>query len=291
MGPAVRIANYPQDCIASLASFIKLPTVIARYRLHSKQRSHTLSISSLRKLSAIASLSAFLVLAGCHKKVDTPTTPPPPPPPAPAAPTASITADPKVIDKGTATTLSWETTNATDVTVSALGSVPVRNSRVVSPTESTTYTITAKGPGGSVEASARVTVNTPAPTLEKSLPPNLTVEQLFEQDIRDIYFGYDTYDIATAESANVQQDADFLTRYPDIKIIIAGHCDERGSVEYNLALGQSRAESLKDAFVTAGIDAKRIRIISLGKEKPFCTEEDEACYQKNRVDHLTLDIK
>jgi len=219
----------------------------------------------------------------------TPPTPPAPAAPAAAAPTASITAEPNVILKGAATTLTWETTGATDVTVSGLGSVPVRNSRVVSPTESTTFTITAKGPGGSVEASARVTVNAPPPGT--TLPPDLTIEQLFAQDIRDIYFGYDTYDIASGESANVTQDAEFLTRYPNVKIVIAGHCDERGSEEYNLALGQSRAESLKDALVTAGVSANRIRIISLGKEKPFCTEEDEACWQKNRVDHLTMDGK
>ena len=74
-----------------------------------------------------------------------------------------------------------------------------------------------------------------------------------------------------------------------MKIVIGGHCDERGSAEYNLALGENRAESFKNALVTNGISASRIRVISYGKEMPFCSESNEQCWQQNRRDHLKLD--
>jgi peptidoglycan-associated lipoprotein len=74
-----------------------------------------------------------------------------------------------------------------------------------------------------------------------------------------------------------------------MKLVIEGHCDERGSEEYNIALGQSRAESMQKAFVTDGIASSRIKVISVGKEKPFCTQSNEACWQQNRRDHLKLD--
>jgi peptidoglycan-associated lipoprotein len=231
----------------------------------------------------------MLLLAGCHKKV-APTPAPAPPAVTPAvSPTASISADPSVIEQGRATTLTWKTTDATDVSVTGLGKVPVINSQVVSPTESTTYTITAKGPGGTVQESARVTVNKPAPVAV--VPPDMTEEQLFAQNVHDIYFAYDKYDVPESDSSIVESDAAFLAKYPDMKVVIGGHCDERGSAEYNLVLGQNRAESLRDALVTAGVPASRIRVVSYGKEKPFCTDEDEACWHKNRVDHLTLDSK
>jgi peptidoglycan-associated lipoprotein len=77
--------------------------------------------------------------------------------------------------------------------------------------------------------------------------------------------------------------------HPNVKILIGGYCDERGSNEYNLALGQNRADAAKKALVNAGMDASRIRVISYGKEKPFCTESTEACWQQNRRAGFTLD--
>ena len=79
------------------------------------------------------------------------------------------------------------------------------------------------------------------------------------------------------------------TSHPNVKLLIGGYCDERGSSEYNLALGQKRADSAKKALVDAGVDASRIRVISYGKEKPFCTESNEACWQQNRRAGFSLD--
>jgi peptidoglycan-associated lipoprotein len=77
--------------------------------------------------------------------------------------------------------------------------------------------------------------------------------------------------------------------HPEIKIVLGGYCDERGSNEYNLALGQNRADAAKNALVTAGVAADRIRTISYGKEKPFCTDDNESCWQENRRAGFALD--
>jgi peptidoglycan-associated lipoprotein len=154
------------------------------------------------------------------------------------------------------------------------------------PTTSTTYTLTAKGAGGSTQTTVRVTVNQPPPP-----PPtasNLSEDELFAQNVSDIYFNYDRYDLRPEDAAIVEKDANFLAQHGNMNIVIEGHCDDRGSEEYNLALGQSRADSLKKALISAGINAGRIKAITYGKEKPFCTEDTDACWQQNRRDHLAL---
>jgi len=78
----------------------------------------------------------------------------------------------------------------------------------------------------------------------------------------------------------------FLQQHPNISFTVEGHCDERGSTEYNLALGDNRASSVKNALVAGGISADRVKTVSLGKEKPFCTESNEACWQQNRRGHF-----
>jgi peptidoglycan-associated lipoprotein len=239
----------------------------------------------LKPLSCAVALTAVSVLSGCHHKVAV--TPPPPAPanlPAPPQPTATLTANPNVIQQGQSTTLTWHTSDATEESITGIGTVSSTSSQSVSPTSSTTYTLTAKGPGGSVQASAEVTVNrTQSATV---MEPSLSEEQLFARDVHDVYFDYDRYAIQPSDSKTVDEDAAFLKKYPDMSIVIGGHCDDRGSEEYNLALGDNRAQALKSALVTDGIPASRIKTISYGKEKPFCTEEDESCWHRNRVDHV-----
>jgi peptidoglycan-associated lipoprotein len=193
-----------------------------------------------------------------------------------------LSANPNTIQQGQSTTLSWETTNATDVTIDGVGRVQPSGSQQVQPTDSTTYRLTAKGPGGSKEATARVTV-TPPPA---PAAPSGTEEQMFSQNVRDIFFDYDKYDIRSGDQATLQANAQFLQQHPNIRFTIEGHCDERGSTEYNLALGDNRANAAKQALVQAGVSADRIRTISYGKEKPFCTESNEQCWQQNRRAHF-----
>ena len=127
----------------------------------------------------------------------------------------------------------------------------------------------------------------PAPVIAKQ--PELTDEQLFAQNVKDIFFNYDNADVRSDEQQAVSGDAAFLTGHPALKVMIEGHCDERGSDEYNLSLGESRADKIRNALIREGISADRIKVVSLGKERPFCSSgENDACWQQNRRAHFVL---
>jgi peptidoglycan-associated lipoprotein len=230
----------------------------------------------------IFALSALLMLGACKKKA---APPPPPPPPPPPAPTASISVAPATIQAGQSASLTWQTSNATDVSIDGIGAVQPNGSQSVSPTDSTTYHLTAKGSGGTQEATARLTV-TQAPPPPPPTTSTVTDEDLFSQNVKDVYFDYDKSDVRSDQQSSIQADAQFLGQHGGINITIEGHCDERGSTDYNLALGDQRAGAVKSAMVSAGVNASRIKTISYGKEKPFCTESNEACWQQNRRGHL-----
>jgi peptidoglycan-associated lipoprotein len=232
----------------------------------------------------VATLAVALSLAGCAKKVAK-VQPPSPPAPAPA-PTATLAANPSAVQAGQSSTLTWQTSNANEITIAGLGTLPASGSRSVTPSTSTTYTLVAKGPGGSNEADARVTV-TAAPMANAT--PSPSDEDLFSKNVKDVFFDYDKYAIRTDEAPVVQNDEAFLAQHPSIKVLVEGHCDDRGSEEYNIALGASRAESVKRTLVQEGLASDRIRTVSFGKEKPFCTEDNEQCWQQNRVDHFAFD--
>ncbi len=182
--------------------------------------------------------------------------------------------------------MTWQTSNATDVSIDGIGAVQANGSQSVSPSASTTYHLVAKGAGGNQEATARLTVTQPPPPPPPT--PTVTDEDLFNQSVKDVYFDYDKSDIRGDQQASVQADAQFFTQHPNMNFTIEGHCDERGSTEYNLALGDQRATSMKNALTAAGVSPSQIKTISYGKEKPFCTESNEACWQQNRRDHLVL---
>jgi len=237
-------------------------------------------------MTLLLALALIMTLGACKKKV---APPPPPPPPPPAAPTASLSANPTTIQKGQSTTLTWETSNATDVTIEGIGAVDPSGSRSVTPTESSTYRLIAKGAGGTQEATARVTVTEPPPPPPPA--PTVTDQQLFEQNVKDIYFDYDKYDVRADAQATLQSNAEFLKQRPTFTFTIEGHADERGSTEYNLALGDNRANATKQALVNLGVNANQIKTISFGKEKPFCTESTEDCWQQNRRAHFVFGQK
>ncbi len=237
--------------------------------------------NSTKWLFLVLALGALLALGACKKKA---APPPPPPPPPPPAPTASISVDPSSIQAGQSASLTWQTTNATDVSIDGIGAVQPNGSQSVSPTESTTYHLVAKGAGGTQEATARLTVTQAPPPPPP--PPSVSDEDLFNQNIKDVYFDYDKYNVRPDQESSMQSDVQFLTQHSNITFTIEGHCDERGSTEYNIALGDKRATTVKDALVAGGVGADRIKTISYGKEKPFCTESNEACWQQNRRDHF-----
>jgi peptidoglycan-associated lipoprotein len=109
--------------------------------------------------------------------------------------------------------------------------------------------------------------------------------------IQDAYFDYDKHTIRADAQAALEKDAqtlgEILRQYPDYKLTVEGYCDERGSEEYNLALGDARAKQAKEYLATIGVPGSQLRTISFGKDRPVCTEHDEACWQKNRRAHIT----
>jgi peptidoglycan-associated lipoprotein len=186
------------------------------------------------------------------------------------------------VEKGDSSTLSWTSTDATQLTVAPdVGSVNAQGSTKVTPSTSTTYTITASGPGGSASATARVTVATAAPATEEP-----TIDELFARNVYDAYFDFNKADIRSDARDALGKTADFLRKNPTIRATIEGHCDERGSTEYNLALGDRRASAVKQYLVSLGISADRLTTVSFGKEKPFCMQSTEECYQQNRRGHF-----
>lgn len=249
----------------------------------------------LWKNAALAAAIVLLSATGCHKNDKAL---PPPGGNAPdvtvAPPTASITADPLAIDLGQSVVLNWRTTGATAVSIDGIGQVSVNGTQTVSPANSTNFHLVAKGDGGTTEANVRVTVRVP------ELPPtpatgagdangDMGSEAAFHANVADLYFDYDSYTLRADAEASVSAAARYLEAHPAIKILVAGYCDDRGSAEYNITLGENRAASAKTALVAAGVAPNRIRVVSYGKERQFCTEENESCWQQNRRDQFSLD--
>lgn len=244
-----------------------------------------------RTLRSVMLLFGFVVLvgffAGCKKQVATRPAAPPPAPPA-AQPTVTMNASPGSISAGGTSTLSWSSTNATDLDIEPeVGKVAPQGSTPVTPTRSTTYTITATGSGGSATASARVDVGEAPRTRNEAAPPP-NVSELFEQNVKDVYFELDKSDLSAQSRDALTKDAEFLRSYPQVRLSIEGHCDERGSTEYNLGLGQRRAEAAKNFLISLGISGDRMETVSWGKERPFCMDHNEACWQQNRRAHFVL---
>jgi peptidoglycan-associated lipoprotein len=241
----------------------------------------------VRTLVPVAVLVALIAVAGCKKKQAAPPMPTTAPPATAPAPTAQITATPTSISAGDQVVLTWRTSDATSVSIEGIGDVPSAGVKTVTPTTSTSYHLVARGEGGTADATARVTVNAPPAVV---VPTNtMSTEEQFKANVQDIFFDYDTSDIRADAQATLSRDASFLVSHPEIKIVIGGYCDERGSNEYNIGLGQSRADATKNALVTAGVAANRIRTVSYGKEKPFCTESTEECWQQNRRGGFSMD--
>ena len=164
------------------------------------------------RVTLIFTLSAAVMLSACRKAQVSSTVPPPPPP---AAPSASLTASPQAIEKGQPIALTWETANASEVSINAAGTttdtwglLQPKGSMLVTPTDWTTYTLYAKGPGGRGSASARVTVTVlPSPPPFASGP---SVDELFAPNVKDIYFDLDKSDIRYDQQSVIERDAAFL---------------------------------------------------------------------------------
>ena len=234
--------------------------------------------SRIQKVSIVVAIG-IASLTGCKKHVAAaaPTsTPAPAAAPAPA-PTITLRATPATLDRGQVATLQWDAKNASSVQIQpALGTVTSTGTRSVNPTSSVTYTATATGPGGTVPFAPAATRNDTRPT------PNVSLTDLFRQNIQAIYFDYDQSEIRPDQRSRLQSDAAWLKEHPGVKFVVEGNCDDRGSEEYNLALGDRRANAVKEFLVKQGVPQSSIMTVSYGEERPICREDSEKCFEQNR---------
>jgi len=129
----------------------------------------------------------------------------------------------------------------------------------------------------------------PAALSEEEVFARKSLDQLnAERPLDDVYFDLDESNIRSDARSSLQKDADWMKRWASTQITIEGHCDSRGSSEYNLALGSRRATAVKDYLVSLGVPAARVTIVSKGKEQPFCSQEEESCWQQNRRGHFVI---
>jgi len=184
-----------------------------------------------------------------------------------AAPTASLAAEPGTIEKGACATLTWSSTDATGASIDqGIGDVGTSGSRQVCPPETIRYTITATGAGGTATSSATVNV----------IPPPIMVM------LENIHFDFDKSFIRNDAKPILEKVAAYMKKNPDAKLQIEGHCDERGTSEYNMALGQRRADSARKYLANLGVAGSRLSTISYGEEKPADPGHNEAAWAKNR---------
>lgn len=141
----------------------------------------------------------------------------------------------------------------------------------------------------------------PPPAPREAPPAPLTEDEIFarksldalnaEKPLTDAFFALDSAQIGDDSKAGLQKDADWMKRWPTTKVMIEGHADSRGTAEYNLALGEKRANAVRAYLINLGVAADRLTVVSKGKEAPFCTEEAESCWSQNRRGHLVITAK
>jgi peptidoglycan-associated lipoprotein len=256
-----------------------------------------MTVCSWKRFSVLLLLVLTLVAVGCSKKVAAPPPPPPPPPPPTPAPTITLTVDRPAITAGQSAVLSYTATNATSVTINnGVGAVQPATSgtRQVTPTATTSFTARATGPGGTADSTAvNIVVNPapppppPPPTAKPPVPPPAppagpSLDERFTQTMVPILFDYDKSTIRPSEESKLIADASWLKQNPTVRFRIEGHADERGSQEYNIALGDERAAAVKKFLAGQGIAENRMDTISYGEERPACREQTEGCFQTNR---------
>ncbi len=261
------------------------------------------TLKTVPLVSLIAGLAGMVVFASsCHHRTVAESHPIPasvasaetPPPPAASC---SLTAEPASLSPGQSATLTWTSTNATNLDLEpGAGQQQATGAVSVTPQGSTEYTLTATGPGGSGACMARVTVVTPPANSSAGPAAQVNEENLTAggankpQGIRDAFFDLDKADLRPDAQEALKADADYLRAHPGVKVEIEGNCDARGSEEYNLGLGDRRADAARQFLVNLGISSARLKSISFGKDRPVCTEQTEGCWQQNRRDHLAVQV-
>ncbi len=254
-----------------------------------------------RQLLSGLCLLALLTGLGCGRR--------PPPAPrsqTPPAPTSSSTSDPSVpvrpapeldvlivpslIQEGESAILSWEARNSDRVIISNnIGLVDISGRIKLFPDETTSYDVMAEGLGGRVAKTIIVEV-VKDDTLSMDDLADLPLDEQFDYLVKPVFFPYDSALLSEEASLTLDGNARWLTRPENlgIRFLIEGHCDQRGTEEYNLALGDRRARAVLDYLARQGVDLSRVRALSLGEERPFDLRQTEEGWRLNRRAHFVL---
>lgn len=132
----------------------------------------------------------------------------------------------------------------------------------------------------------------PRPLTEDEIFANKSLEELnAENPLGDVFFAYDSASLDESGRGSLQKNMEWLKRWGSTRVLVEGHCDNRGTPEYNLALGEERAAAVRDYLVSLGLPAERVTIVSKGEEQPFCNEDTESCFSENRRGHFLITAK
>lgn len=231
-----------------------------------------------------------------------PTQPPPPVTSAPAdvptdqgvllKPQLELRIEPLRINRGESALLTWETSNAQEVRIDPdIGTVDLSGRIKFFPDDTTTYNVTAKGPGGQTTRSVTVEVATDRDgDISVENVTGLTLAEQFSQFVQPVFFAFDSAELSQEAKTILEDNVRWLSRAENrrLSFLLEGHADERGSEEYNLALGDMRAQAVRDFLIASGIDLSRIQTVSLGEERPFDKGTTEEAYARNRRTQFVL---
>ena len=156
-------------------------------------------------------------------------------------------------------------------------------------------TAAAAPPPATTASSDRAVAPPSSPSTARDTQPDITAQDIRVLNekgyLRPAFFDYDRAELREDARAILAADAEWLKRYPSIQFVVEGHCDERGTEAYNLALGERRAGVAREYLASLGVDASRMKTVSYGRERPFCSDANENCWQSNRRDHFLITAK
>ena len=207
-------------------------------------------------------------------------------------PELDLRIEPKRIDRGSSALLTWESRHADSVEISPnIGQVDLSGRIKFFPEATSTYRVTARGPGGETSRSVTVEVGLDgSPGVSVEDVSGLSIADQFAEFVKPVFFAFDSADLSQEGRLTLDENIRWLARpeYNHLPFVLEGHADERGSEEYNLALGDMRAQIVRTYLVANGIDSSRIRTVSMGEERPFDRSKTEEAYAQNRRAHFRL---
>lgn len=210
------------------------------------------------------------------------------------APDLQVRLEPERIQTGESALLVWDSVNADYVSIDQeIGNVDASGRIRIFPESTTTYSVTAIGPGGRTTRTATIEIGLEATTAEDIESTDLDAMPLEEQFglyVKPIFFEFDSAELSEEARLTLEGNVRWLARPENsrVRFVIEGHSDERGTEEYNLALGDKRAQIVRSFLVSRGVGADRILTVSFGEEQPFDTRSSEEAWALNRRAHFVL---